>query len=601
MTFFRLDNKWLIWPLFLFLIGYAILRALFVEPLFDELATVYWYIQTGYLPGRGATMDANNHILNSLISHQFFRLFGDHFFVYRLFSLCTFPIYFFAGRKLLSKSETPFSFLILLALVSVHWIFDYFSFSRGYGPSLAFLLLAFCFIQKWLENQKTTYYIGIILSFLVALLCNLSLLISLVLLLFYLIFISIIRIKHFKTNQLIGFWITTLCFITFLIPVYIYILKLKKAGALWWGSKDGLWEVTGKSISRNVFFSESSVIKYLLVFWIAFISVKLISRWKNDGLRNIVCDLSWWLPALFSVVLLSIEISSRILDVNYPMDRVGMYLVPLFILSFGLSIQKSEVLRWSLFLLLWFPASFIFNLNLNTSIFSPEDRIHSNFYQKMLQEIPSNSTISADYVSQASFAYLTRDEKIPHIATDYLLEDSLSRGDYHISWVEKLNWPDYSCILQDPVSGTRLYKRNTPFEKQVVLDTLIQLQKSTDAVIPVLDLDLSSFANKLIQTQIEGRIQLDKYCLDLNLRHEIQSKKGEFRRTDNTRFNWYFGRKINYQFHYPNHLISILPDDHFLHIRFYNDDRNEVNLSAIRVKIVVVTKKSDNLVTRINQ
>lgn len=86
MTFFRLDNKWLIWSLFLFMMGYAILRAIFVEPLFDELATVYWYLQTGYLPGRGATMDANNHILNSLISHQFFRLFGDHFFVYRLFS-----------------------------------------------------------------------------------------------------------------------------------------------------------------------------------------------------------------------------------------------------------------------------------------------------------------------------------------------------------------------------------------------------------------------------------------------------------------------------------------------------------------------------------
>lgn len=591
MTFFRLDNKWLVWPLFVFLMGYAILRALLVEPLFDELATLYWYIQTGYLPGRGATMDANNHILNSLISHQLFRLFGDHFFVYRLFALLTFPIYFFSSRKLLLKSASSFSILIFLALVSVHWIFDYFSFSRGYGPSLAFLMLAFCFIQRWFENHRTIHYFGIILSFIIALLCNLSLLIPLVILLFYFSFIFIIRIKDFTMKQGIGFWIITLCFATFLIPVYIYIHKLKKAGALWWGSKDGLWEVTGKSISKTIFFSDHTAIKNLLIFWIAFISIKLISRLRNNDLRNLCCDLSWWIPALFSVTLLGIELSSKLLDVNYPMDRVGMYLVPLFILSFGFTIQKSDVLRWSLLLLLWFPVSFVAKLNLNTSVFSPEDRIHRSFYQKMFLKIPSNASISADYVSQASYAYLTRKETIPHIATDYLPTDTFSRGDYHISWLEKVNWPDYSCILQDPISGTRLYEKTSKFEKQLILDTVIKQLKSKKREIPVLDFDLSPFTDKRIQTLVEGRIQLNKYCLDLNLRQEVQSRKGAIRRTDNTRFNWYFGRKTDYRFHYPNHLISVLPEDQLLHIRFYNDDLNEVNLSTIRVKIVVVTEK----------
>lgn len=591
MTFFQLNNKWLIWPLFLFLMVYAILRALFVEPLFDELATLYWYIQTGYLPGRGATMDANNHILNSLISHQFFRLFGDHFFVYRLFSLLTFPIYFFSSRKLLLKARSSFSILIFLALVSVHWIFDYFSFSRGYGPSLAFLMLAFCLIQKWLEAKKIITYIAILFSFTAALLCNLSLLIPLVILLFYLIFVSLIRVKEFRVKQLVGFWIATLSFMAFLVPVYIYINKLKKAGALWWGSKEGFWEVTGKSISKNVFFSESEVFKYLFAFWITFIIAKLLSQTKSNGIRKMADDLSRWIPAMFIVVLFSIVISSKVLDVNYPMDRVGMYLVPLFILSVGLSIQNLKTLRWSLLALLWFPVSFVLKMNLDTSVFSPEDRIHQNFYRQMLREIPSDATISADYVSQASYAYLTRKEKTPHVATDYLFEDSLSRGDFHISWVEQLNWPGYSCILEDPVSGTRLYKRNTADEKRVILDTVITTVKSGNAMIPILDVDLSAFTGKLIQTTIDGEVRLDKYCLDLNLRHEIASLKGELRRTDNTRFNWYFGRKTDYRFHYPNHPFYVLPEDRFLHIRFYNDDHNLVNLSGIHVKILAVTKK----------
>lgn len=591
MIFFRLDNKWLIWPLFLFLMSYVILRALFVEPLFDELATLYWYIQTGYLPGRGATMDANNHILNSLISHQFFRLFGDHFFVYRLFSVLTFPIYFFAGRKFLLKTKSSFSILIFLALISVHWIFDYFSFSRGYGPSLAFLILAFYLIQRWFETQNIRFYLAVIFSFTVALLCNLSLLIPLVILLFYLIFVSIIHGKQFTVRQLAGFWITTLCFMTFLVPVYIYINKLKKAGALWWGSKEGFWEVTGKSISKNIFFSESEVLKYVLVLWIAFIALKLRSRWKNSGLKNLVFDPSWWIPLLFTITLLSIEISSKILGVNYPMDRVGMYLVPLFMLSVGFSIQQAPVLRWCLLLMLYFPISFAFKMNLDTSVFSPEDRIHRSFYREILRKVPTDASLSADYVSQASYAYLARKEKIPHVATDYLPEDSLTRGDYHISWVEALNWPDYSCMLQDPVSGTRLYKRNALSKKQVVLDTVITRVKSKNSVIPVLDINLNDFIGEHVQTTIDANIQLDKYCLDLNLRHEIESQKGAFRRIDNTRFNWYFGRKTGYRFHYPNHPFLVLQEDRVLHIRFYNDDHNTVNLSGIHVKILVVTKK----------
>lgn len=591
MTFFRLDNKWLIWPLFLFLMAYAVLRACFVEPLFDELATLYWYIQTGYLPGRGATMDANNHILNSLISNRFFLLFGDHFFVYRLFALCTFPLYFFASRKFLLNSKTNFSLLIFLTLISVHWIFDYFSFSRGYGPSLAFLMSAFCFIQLWLKSYKTIHYTGVILSFIIALLCNLSLLIPLVLLLFYFIFISIIRFRHFTIKQLIGFWISTLCFITFLIPVYIYLNKLKKAGALWWGSSDGLWQITGKSISKNVLFSDNDLWKYVFIVIFLLLGLVFLYFWRKTGFISFLQKTEFWIPALFGGTLISFIFMAQFMQVNYPMDRVGMYLVPLFILTFGLLLQKVPFAKWSLLVLVWFPISFIFKMNLNTSVFSPEDRIHSSFYQEIQETVPENASISADYVSQACYAYHTRKDQIPHIATDYLSEDSLSRGDYHISWVDQLNWPGYSCILHDPISGTRLYKRKIPSEKQLILDTLIPVRKSGEAVIPILDLNLNSFEGKVIQTSVDGTVQLGNYCLDLNLRNEIQSQNGQVRRTDNTRFNWYFGRKRSYRFHYPNHRIFVLPEDRFLHIRFYNDDLNEVNLTAIHIKIVVVNEK----------
>jgi hypothetical protein len=425
----------------------------------------------------------------------------------------------------------------------------------------------------------------------IALLCNLSLFIPLIVLLFYLVIISIIQIRQFSRKQLAGFWITTLCFLTFLIPVYIYILKLKKTGALWWGSSSGLWEVNGKSISKNVLFTDHDTWKFILLAVLALIGITFLLLWRKTGFVSFLQKTEFWIPALFGITLISFILLAGFMDVNYPMDRVGMYLVPLFILTFGLLMEKYPFTKWSLLLLLWFPFSFVFKMNLNTSVFSPQDRIHKAFYQKIILEVPDSASISADYVSQAGYAYLTRKEKIPHIAADYLPEDSLSKGDYHISWIEKLKWPDYSCLLYDPISGTRLYKRTIPFKTQVILDTLLYPKKSKGSVIPLMAFDVRSFANQIIQTSVEGNVQLGKYCLDLNLRHEIQSRKGQIRRTDNTRFNWYFGRKTAYLFRYPNHRIAVMPDDRFLLIRFYNDDLNEINLDAIRVKIVVVTEK----------
>lgn len=591
MNILRLDNKWLIWPLFLFMMAYAVLRALFVEPLFDELATLYWYIQTGYLPGRGATMDANNHILNSLVSNGFFRLFGDHVIVYRLFALSTFPIYYFACRKFLLNTSGSFSFLVFLALVSVHWIFDYFSFSRGYGPSLAFLMLAFCFVQRWLKTFRTRYFAALTGCFILALLCNLSLLIPLFVLLCYLILVSIVRVKEISRKQLFGFWISTLLFLTFLVPVYIYINKLKKAGALWWGSTEGLWEVTGKSLSKTVLFSDADAWKYIFRVLLALLILILVWNWIQQGLRSISNDPAFWTTGLLVTTLLSFVVLAAWMQVNYPMDRVGMYLVPLFILSFGLSLQKIPMAQWSLLLLLWFPGSFVFHLNLDTSVFSPEDRIHRSFYEQIRETVPWNASISADYVSQASYAYLSRGEKTPHVAVNFLDADSSTRGDYHILWMGELSWPGYTCVLFDPVSKTRVYKRTTKWETKPILDTTVTIRNNKNGVIGIVDLDLTPYSGQQIRTTVEGSMSLKKYCLDLNLRHEITMGNGEIRRTDNTRFDWYFGRKTDYRFHYPNHLVSIQPEDRVLHLRLYNDDLNELVLAGIRVKIVTVTEK----------
>lgn len=589
MTFFKLENKWFIGPLFLFMMIYAVLRAWSIEPMLDELGTYYWYIQTGQLPGHGAVLDANNHILNSFVSGKLFNLFGDHFFLFRVFALSGFPVYFYACQRLVLKLKTSFPVLLFISLLTVHWIFDYFSLSRGYGPAMGFLVLAFCQIIQWNATQKPKYVFFTMLCFIVVLLSNLSLIIPVLLLFSYLILGFLVRIKHFSFRQIAGFIASILLFSAFMVPTYIYLKKLKDAGALWWGSTDGLWQVTGKSLGINVFFYNGDPLKYAILVLLIFFLAMFLFNWRKTGFVPFLFQSQFWLPALLLLCLVSFELMAKVMKVNYPMDRVGMYLVPLFIIVLGLSVQAVRPLKWTLLLLVWFPLSFVWKMNLKTTIFSPEDRMREGFYQKLVNNVSPTETVSMDYVQHACYAYMSRREKTPHLAIERS-PDSLSLGDYHVSWIEELVHPDYTCIYTDPVSKTRLYKRKRRSNRTLIMDTTIVSIRSQELRIPFAELQLNGKYTQL-QTVVEASIGLKKYSLSLNLTHEILRKDSTTSLFQPSRFDWYFGRKQNYGFNYPNQVFRITPEDEKLSVFMMNNDFREVQLSKIRIRIYSISAK----------
>src|ERR1700741_3993387 len=60
------------------------LRSYFVPFNHDEVATFFFYIQTGkYMPFH-SHVDANNHVLNSMLGNISFHLFGSHPFSLRI-------------------------------------------------------------------------------------------------------------------------------------------------------------------------------------------------------------------------------------------------------------------------------------------------------------------------------------------------------------------------------------------------------------------------------------------------------------------------------------------------------------------------------------
>ena len=132
------------WILFLLLWSFIWIRVFTVPLIYDEIHTKWIYmIEYNPLPYMGY-VDANNHFLNSLIGGLLIRITGsDADWVIRLASVMAFPIYFwsvYAFRKFFQNKSS--FYLFLTVFYGTMFLLDYFNLARGYGLSLAFLMLA---------------------------------------------------------------------------------------------------------------------------------------------------------------------------------------------------------------------------------------------------------------------------------------------------------------------------------------------------------------------------------------------------------------------------------------------------------------------------
>ncbi len=588
----NIQNKWFISTLFAFFILYLVLRAIFVEPLLDELGTLYFYIQTGDIVNESTVLNANNHLLNSYVSHYLHRIFGDHLIVSRLFAICCFPVFYFSAKKLVDENIKQFRLIIFLALVSIPWVFDYFSLSRGYGPAIAFFTLGLSFINGWNAKGKPKDITIILISFTFCLLSNLTMIVPILLIFGYLHLSLLIQWKQRDLTSKVYTYILSSGFLVIVYILYLYIDQLKTAGALWWGSKDGLWEVTGKSVSQTVFFTDSDYIKYALVIVLSILAVVFTVFLFKKAWKEFLLSISFWAFTLFILSLISFALLVRLVDINYPQDRAGMYLILLLILSFGSLLSEQGVLKWTIPLLLWFPVSFLTNVNLNTTIFSPEDRMHRSFYLNSQKMIGRNDILTADYVAHLCYSYASRESLVGKMAV-LNHSDSLIGEEYHLSsaYGNITDWTDYTCVLSDPVTEMKLYKRNQVYVKNSIKDSIYNAIESNEMYIPLIEYKLDEITYKEVQVSIEGSVHLDKGMLTLDIIEELVDKKNVSTGYTSTCFHWYFGKKQNYSFNFSRKITEQEFQNNTLKIYMYNHEMEQVKLYNLRIKVFGLSER----------
>lgn len=537
---------------------YLTLRAIYVPLVHDEIATFFYYIQQlDVNPLAGANPDANNHILNSYLSGISHKLFGYSAFSIRLPNLLSFILYAFFVFKIgqfLTKKWTQIVFY--LSLLFAAYFVQFFALSRGYGMSMAFLFGVFYHVLCLYKKTSVRHLSFGLLFSLLAVYANMSLLPIILLLAVGMKFLALKEYKSFLSLK--KYAVSVPVILLWLVGVYYAIkisFKMKEEGSLYYGELDGFWEITIKSQLLMLFENDGmypQVILFIGLLIMAMIYFNLLYAHKISSIFK--SSFFFFYMLLGSIV--GIELMAILLEVNYPEDRVGMYLIPLFIGAFCFGVDAIEGKRMQVVLipLLLIPLHFIYSLNLKKTSLWKYGYIPERFYQEIKNEPDQNdyaTTVGGDgqrifiyteklYVDtsankpnmmqlwQKSLFDTNLNIKVPNHPAQYF--------DYLIckpKYVKDI-LPLYDSIDYAELTEFRLYKRKKKAQKIKLKEFKTDPRGESD--------------EEFVEFYHEYFDSLDYDALQLGLKLNLQSLRHPFRARVVAELKYKDGEQIDYQF-----------------------------------------------------
>lgn len=519
--------------LFLFIFIYVLIRSILNEPLHDEVATFFNYIETGKIYEKGVIQDAQNHLLNSYLSHYLYTFCGNNLFFLRLTNVLSFGIFFFGVYKLSRLIDKKiYQNIILTSLSTIPYIVEYFAYTRGYGLGLSFFVWVIIYSIKWVNNPivKNAFHLYFFAYF--SIFSNLIYFGSGCLTIALIGLIHLINIRKFTLLENIKLAALHTCFLLTIFPFFWLGIILRNGKALYYGSLKGLWEVTGKSLSKVVFFTESNLIEWMVILVIILCLITLLKHsYKNSftyQFKKKESIVFYFLVGNLAIIF----ILAKLFNVNYPEDRVGMYFIPLFILLFGYMITEFNRFRPFIFVLLFFPLSFIYKMNLHTSIFSPGDRMTNKFYTAVRSHSSPNTSIAVYPLMATTWSFHERKQLGPKLnvnserAINTKYDIILTRTNLLNS---KIDLSLYHKIAYDSSNLSIAYRRNKIIEKRTLIEKKSDFLKSSKERIPLLEIkNLNQYINKQLILKVVGQLTInqpyDIVRIEIETTHENNSK-----------------------------------------------------------------------------
>jgi len=443
---------------------YVLLRAIHVPTFHDEAATFFHYIVAEKFMPYSAHWDANNHILNSALGYLCYKLLGPQQWWIRLPNVLAFLVYGLYVVRICAQLRDPLiRWMTLIALLKAAFPLEFFSLARGYAMSIAFLMGAVWHGAAYYRTHRLSQQIYMWCWMWLAVGASLTLLNS------YLILLGIALLTVVRVGDHRPWHLTV--FAALGLPMFVaaarYAFELKERGLLYTGSADGFVEVTVRSLVRYQLDMESAPMSALLTaigagagMFIVFRSVKGKMKWNALTLATVLLLLN----ALASVLL------NLLFGMNFPENRVGMYYIPLFLITVAGALDQltlsHRVLRWSALAYLVFPAHLLRHVNLNSTILWPNWHASEGIYRKAFEMQQTGNTtlmLSADYLNELGWAYynflngapmqLLQREPVPDTLADLIIARP---SDFDFATI------DHDTIFHDAANDVYLLHRRKP-------------------------------------------------------------------------------------------------------------------------------------------
>ena len=575
--------------LFAFMFVYLLLRIIFNEPLHDEVATYIFYIYQGDYWGETMHWDANNHLLNSFVCHQLYKVFGDNMAIFRLPNLIAFVLFFFGTVRLTKNLQTPI--LKTLALVSLNTIpfyMEYFGNTRGYGLSFGFLVWGIVYFNDFLQTRKLSKLVIAYVFLVLTVSANLTLVNSCFILIATAVGSSFFSNKmsfgkHFKE------WLIHILFLASLYPFIQFAFELKEQGALYYGSLDGIWDVTGKTISKYTLFYDADWLRfaYLTAFavFLVYIFVYLVKTKKLEWFNNpkLVYAL------LFFGNLCAILAMAFLMDVLYPEDRVGMYLIIFFLLLFFHFLDDVRLGKWLQYSLIFFPISLVFHLSLHTSVFSPDDRLNQEFYKKIKSEMTPENTLQIYRILNWGWPYAeSHVDKKSSVGQFDNANGTLS--DILITKTTVLTNPKivelYDTLAYYEPSTHIAFKRKKPLQRDSLQTITAPSIKAEHEFFDFATFEGGSYSKKNLVVSVSGHMKTTKMNNKLIMVVASKMKDGSANRYLYYSFETvYQGQLINDDFLHNFVIENVDPDEAEFKVYLWNRNLHPIQLSNISTTI----------------
>jgi hypothetical protein len=574
---------------------YLVFRAMLVPMAHDEIATFYYFVQSGHVNPFLSNIDTNNHFLNSALTWISYHLFGPSPLALRLPNLLFIPIFFYFLYKtaqFLRSRIWRFIFFISLTF-SLHFI-EFLALSRGYGMSMAMLLGSIYYLLEGANQPKNKVFILSLICIFVAGIANLALINTYALML---LFISISLILSNLKNLRSAIIIILICGIVPFSIVLTQVLYIKMNAGLVAGSPDGFWATTVTTLFAYLFEvtnQAASTIALILFSVIAIASLLVFSKMRNFQL--ILKSRSFIFVYLLAFSIATIILQGILFKVNYPDDRIGLYLYPLSIGSLIFLLDQLFINpKWSLlpaipFLII--PIHFMVKMNTTYSIWYKYDVIPERFYRTIMQDhkpgdIPP--TIAGHGLRIFCWAYL--DYLHGGVASqlffthfpDYNAEFQIVNLKMIPGWQKQYDTIDY-----DAVSERHLLKH----KKQIEYNTLIArrlkcIELGNNEYRNIFETPADTLRNKSLKIDVNLSLYAANTPFNSRIVFDVSDKNHKTLRYEYIQFNWLRNKWKGALGNFTNTAIiyKVPAEAAELVIYIWNIDKTEFRISEGWIKI----------------